>query len=205
MTDFTNGTFRGNMERVEHLIGAARQLGRIEGDSTPQVEDVLRAAVVFMHGTLEEVVRSLYLLRLPNASASTLDKIPFAAHNPKHRDKAIKLGELKNFAGLLVDNVIWESINRHVDSMSINNSDMLNSCLQLAGIKTEPLSGHMPELNNLMKRRHKIAHQMDRDNQYDPGQASPIAIDFERVELWKSTLTAFMADLQVRFETDDLP
>lgn len=205
MTDFTNGKFAGNLVRIEHLIGAARRLHALDSTANAQVEDVLRAAVVFMHGTLEEIIRSLYLERLPSASEGTLNKIPFAAHNPKHRDKCIQLGELKNFSGQYVDNVIRHSINIYVDSMSINNSDQLVASLKLAGIQTAPFNEHMQELNQLMKRRHKVAHQMDRDNEYDPDLAAPNPISFEQVELWNSTLVAFMETLKDRYDADPLP
>jgi hypothetical protein len=202
MTDFTNGQFDGNLQRIDHLVAAAARLRNLDAGASVQADDVLRAAVVFMHSTLEEVLRSLFLSRLPNASAETLNRIPFAAHDPSHRPKAIQLGELKNFTGLYVDNVIRHSISRYVDSLNVNNSEQLIGLLQLAGIRTAGLDEHMGDLNELMKRRHKIAHQMDRDSDYDPAEAPSINIDDTLVARWKTALVGFMSSLTAQLDLE---
>lgn len=203
MADFTNGQFEGNLQRIDHLIEAATRLRHLDAGASVQADDVLRAVVVFMHSTLEEILRSLFLLRLPHASTEVLNSITFAAHDPSHRPKQIYLGELKKYSGKYVDNVIRLSINRHVDSLNVNNSDQLIGQLKLASVRTDALDGHMADLNELMKRRHKIAHQMDRDNEYDPAEAAPIGIDDAVIMRWRSALIAFMASLAEQVNAED--
>lgn len=74
--DFTNGEFADNIGRASNLIAASRRLADISG--APLAEDVLRAATVFLHASLEEVIRNLLVLRLPNVAPEKLDEIPLA-------------------------------------------------------------------------------------------------------------------------------
>ncbi len=201
MHDFTNNEFSQNIYRVENLIAAYEKLTDQSAGDAEVANDVLRAAVVFLHSSLEEVIRNLYLYNLPNASTESLNKIPFATHEHSHRPKNIQLGDLLEFKGQFVENVIQESINRYVDVLSINNSTQLVECLKLANIRYEPLRQFFDPLNSLMQRRHQIVHQMDRSNELDP-LAYPInIIDLETVNNWKEAVTGLVSALFAQFES----
>lgn len=195
MYDFTNGEFAVNLSRVSNLIAASERLvAQNIGDVEP-ANDVLRAAVVFLHSSLEEIIRNLYLHRLPSAGAESLNRVPFAAHEPSHRPKNIQLGDLLEYQGLFVENVIRESINQYVNTLNINNSNQLVDCLKLAGVPHEPLRQFFEPLDSLMKRRHQIVHQMDRTNELDP-LVSPInSIDANTVVAWRAALDGFATTL----------
>jgi hypothetical protein len=201
MHDFTNNEFSQNIYRVENLIAAYESLIKQSVDDTEVANDVLRAAVVFLHSSLEEIIRNLYLYNLPNASAENLSKIPFATHESSHRPKSIQLGDLLEFKGQFVENVIQESINRYVDVLNINNATQLVECLKLANIPCEPLQQFFEPLNSLMQRRHQIVHQMDRSNELDP-LAYPInIIDVEIVKSWKEAILGLASFLFAQFES----
>lgn len=157
--------------------------------------------MVFLHSSLEEIIRNLYLYNLPNASAENLNKITLATNEHSHRPKSIQLGDLLEFKGQFVENVIQESINRYVDVLSINNSTQLVECLKLANIRYEPLRQFFDPLNSLMQRRHQIVHQMDRSNELDP-LAYPInIIDLEIVNNWKEAVTGLASALFAQFKS----
>ena len=191
MHDFTNGEFAENISRVSNLIAASKTLvAQNIGDVEP-ANDVLRAAVVFLHSSLEEIIRNLYLHRLPSAGAESLNRVPFAAHEPSHRPKNIQLGDLLEYPGQFVENVIRESINQYVNTLNVNNANQLVDCLKLADVPHEPLKQFFEPLDSLMKRRHQIVHQMDRTNELDP-LASPInSIDANTVGAWSAALDGF--------------
>jgi hypothetical protein len=79
LSDFTNGEFNQNIARVDNLINTYRLLEEQTNDT--QSKDILRAAIVFLHSSLEEVVRNLYLARLPSGTVENLNKIPYGGHD----------------------------------------------------------------------------------------------------------------------------
>ena len=70
--------FRANIARVESLTAASDALGS-PGVGRPTVHqtDILRAAVVLLHASLEDVLRSSSEHLLPYASKAVLDDIGF--------------------------------------------------------------------------------------------------------------------------------
>lgn len=194
--DFTNGEFLENQRRVENLISAAAGLA---AGSPAQIElshDVLRAAVVFLHSSLEEIVRNLYVQRLPNVkNKDNLNKIPLLTDPPNIRPAPVFLGQLAQFSGQFVENVIIKSIEAYVDSFNLNNTTQLAQSLQLVEIGVVKVEKYFPELNRLMARRHQIVHQMDRTNALDPLTVPLSPIDIETVSQWKLTLEDFASAL----------
>lgn len=193
--DFTNGEFFDNLGRASNLIAASRQLADGSPDPTPLAQDVLRAAVVFLHASLEEVVRNLFVRRLPNVTPEKLNEIPLASDPRSRRPTKILLGSLVQYRGEFVDNVIKKSIDAYVDSFNLNNSDELARCLELAEIDFTSLRPHFPALHELMQRRHQIVHQMDRTNELDPLTVPLSSLNVATVEHWKTALELFVQDL----------
>lgn len=199
MHDFTNNEFQQNITRVDSLIVAYEKLITQSAEEAEVTNDVLRAAVVFLHSCLEEIIRNLYLYNLPNASVESLNKIPFTSHEASHRPKNIQLGDLLEFRGLFVENIIQESINKYVDTLNINNSTQLVECLKLVNIPIEPLRQFFEPLNSLMQRRHQIVHQMDRSNALDPLSYPINTIDITIVKDWKEAVSGFANALFAHF------
>jgi hypothetical protein len=61
--------FNGNLERVEHLVALYETLTTGPGRRPVDTSDILRSAVVFLHATLEDFLRSLLEWKLPSAQA----------------------------------------------------------------------------------------------------------------------------------------
>lgn len=193
--DFTNGEFADNLRRANNLIDASRELGRANSDPSPLAQDVLRAAVVFLHASLEEVIRNLYVKRLPNVAPEKLDQVPLVSSAGHNRPAKILLGTLVQFRGEFVENVIKKSINAYVDTFNLNNASELAQCLELAEIDISQLRQHFALLNELMQRRHQIVHQMDRINELDPLSVPLTSLDIMTVENWRNALECFAEDL----------
>lgn len=198
--DFTNGEFYDNLGRARNLITASKQLAGTSADRVPLAQDVLRAAVVFLHASLEEVIRNLYVLRLPNVAPEKLDEIPLAGTAGLRRPPKLLLGALVQFRGDFVENVIKRSIDAYVDTFNLNNVNELAKCLELAEIEVESLRLHFPALNELMQRRHQIVHQMDRTNELDPLTSPLSTLDVRAVERWEIALESFIQDLFAVYE-----
>jgi hypothetical protein len=186
--------FQQNTDRVKNLILAFEMLEENNiGDSETR-KDILRAAVVFMHSTLEEIIRNLFIGLLPDGKQEHLDKIPFVGHEVR-RSKGILLGHLRDFREIFLGNIILESIKKYVDSLNINNTTQLSTLFEMVEIPIESLRQYFPELESLMTRRHQIVHQMDRRNELDP-QTEPVTnIELNTVIDWKNALHGFFSEL----------
>lgn len=66
---------RDNLARVENIIESSELLPA--SAAAPIKSDLLRAAVVFLHATMEDVLRSGLELELPRAAAEHLEGLSF--------------------------------------------------------------------------------------------------------------------------------
>jgi len=174
-----------NLERARSLIECYKLLELYNLGSPLHRGDLLRACVVFLHSTIEELVRNLFLSRLPHCDRSVLNEIPFSSHEANHRARGVLLGDLlENFQGKLVENVIIDSINAYVDVLNINNTDQLSAHFVKVDVEISPLRSLMSDLNTLMFRRHQIVHQMDRSDRLDPDREPVTEITLDLVEKW---------------------
>lgn len=132
---------RENMRRVGNLIYIYEQIEEKEIGEQKERSDILRAAVVLMHASIEEIVRNLFVDRLPNAKVEALNELAYPPYGAGNRAKGVFLGDLlKNHGGRFVENVIIDAIHAHVDVLNINNSDQLVANLKKVSIKTERLT-----------------------------------------------------------------
>lgn len=183
--------FRENLNRVDNLIEAHRQLEEHDLGAVETRLDVLRAAVVMMHSCLEEIIRNLFLFKLPSGSVETLNKIPFMKHESSHRPKPILLGELSELRGKFIDNIIRESIDAYVNTMNLNNIAQLCECLRMADVGVEKFRSQFSNLEAMMARRHQIAHQMDRADDMELTNGPITSISLGTVESWREALSRF--------------
>lgn len=75
--------FAANLDRVQHLMDIYQNAGSGMGRRPVETTDVLRSAVVFLHATLEDFLRTLLAWRLPQAEAAHLKEVPLAGKKPR--------------------------------------------------------------------------------------------------------------------------
>ena len=83
--------FNENLKRVDNIISLHKKIAEMSIGAKEERDDILRSIVVFLHSTIEELVRNLFIERLPSMECKTLDDIPFSAHQSSHRKKGILL------------------------------------------------------------------------------------------------------------------
>ncbi len=193
MRDYTLSEFDANMARVSNLIAIYIELRRPgAGRRSVQSTDTLRAAVVFLHSALEEVIRNLFLWKLPLADSESLDEIPLTGMSPTHRPAPFLLGKLASHRGQFVDNLIRDSISAYVDYMNVNNKNEISRCLRMVGLESRDFSGYFPFLQLMMNRRHQIVHQMDRNHESGVGRHRAQSISVRQVQAWRENLSLFV-------------
>lgn len=127
--------FNLNISRVNNLVEIyTNQLaGDGQGRRSHQETDVLRAAVVLLHASVEDVLRSLAYWKLPAASSDVLEKIPLAGGTATK----FTLGTLSAMRGNTVDEVIKESVDASLERSNYNNARDVCTLLESIGLSND--------------------------------------------------------------------
>jgi hypothetical protein len=159
-----------NLARVENLTnlyGPPRR-GRRKVNET----DVLRAALVLLHASMEDFLRSLLAWRAPLGTKDQIDSYPLAGSGSKNPDK-FQLGSLAAYRGKTVDELIALSINEYLEQFSsFNDLGEVKKSLVVCGVPRATVEAtDFGELPAMIARRHKIVHKADR-NEVQAGQGN---------------------------------
>lgn len=186
--------FHRNVARVRHLVDSYELLaGDGQGRRPVNTSDLLRAATVFLHATLEDLLRSIEAWRLPGAAEERLNQIPLAGI--EGRPEKFALGKLTSHRGKTINAVISESVNKHLERSNYNDVSDIIAVLQLAGIPPADVHRHFAELSELMMRRHHIVHQADKNEAPGQGQFQARTIGTITVNRWIETVEGFGGDV----------
>lgn len=154
--------FNRNIDRVKNLVRLYEVSSRCNKPEIAELEqddDILRAALVFLHATLEDFLRSVLAWKFPQSSTDEIDKIPLLGQMQKTPTK-FHLGSLVPFRDLSVDELIRQSIHAHLDKWaSFNDVAQIHSALRTCGIELG--SYDYGTLGSIVSRRHNIVHRAD--------------------------------------------
>lgn len=184
--------FRENLARVDNLVAAYRDAASARGSVSVEAVDVLRAAVVFLHATLEDLLRSLLLWRLPVADAQHLEPVPLAGKLPRTR---FTLGDLAPFRGTTVDDLIARSVSIDLERSNFNDPGEVGQALERIGLTTALLEPYRDRLGPMMKRRHWIVHRADRNLASGVGRHALQPLQQETVNRWRGDVDQFGSDV----------
>lgn len=179
-----------NLRRVERLLALYDAAGQVTGRGRRDVStsDLLRAAVVFLHATLEDLVRSILGWKLPGAAAEFLDDVPLVGHS---RRSKFTLGDLAAHRGKTVEEVIHSSVAGHLLESNFNHPGELAAALALVGVSEQVLEPYRDRLGPMMRRRHWIVHRADRNEMTGLGHHRARSIDKSAAKSWLETVRAF--------------
>lgn len=154
--------FNKNIARVENLksiYGPSRR-----GRRTVEETDVLRAALVLLHATLEDFLRSLQIWKAATWSEEIVEKFPLSGATK--RGGKLTLGALVAHRGKSVDDLIRQSITEHLEAYSsFNDLGQVKEALARTGIVEAVLDAHdYGGLAAMIERRHNIVHRADRND-----------------------------------------
>ncbi|WP_291986696.1 hypothetical protein [Candidatus Accumulibacter sp. ACC007] len=179
-----------NIARVKNLVAIyTNQLaGSGKGRRGHQKTDVLRAATVLLHASVEDVLRSLAYWKLPVSTTSVLDQIPFVGGTAMK----ITLGALSAQRGKSVVDVIKESVDASLERSNYNNPGEVCSLLQSIGLSTAAVQPYLPKLEDAMKRRHQIVHRADANLNVGQGNHKVASISPAKVNAWVANTEQFV-------------
>lgn len=172
-----------NLGRVTNLINTAFKLESTEPLSS---QDILRSSVVLLHATLEDYLRILSEAYLRFAPESKLNEIPLLGMK-RNRPEKILLGKLSKYRDLSVNELIDLSIKEYLETTSYNDTTEITSLLQNFGCEAEKIQIYLPDINEMIKRRHAIVHRADISSE-STNNAETDLINKETVLNWKASV-----------------
>ncbi len=176
-----------NVFRVQTLLGAAEGMPLYELEGPALRSDMIRAGVLLMHASLEDLIRSLAEIGLPIAQAAVLRAIPLMDTGDESKLK-FDLGDLVGHRDKTVDDLIRKSVVAHLSRTTYNNVEQLARALNQLGLPLRLLAPHGANLAALMSRRHHIAHRADRGER---GEGLLRTIDLSTVSTWVHSVEEF--------------
>lgn len=174
--------FVQNLARVSSLINLYEFLTEL--DKGMSESDVLRSAVVLLHASLEDLLRSIASAHLPRTDNEFIQKIPLAG---LPRSGKYTIGDLVQHRGKSVDQVLDESIDQWLDKHSFNHTNDIRGMLTELGMPVDYFSATYETLDRMIERRHLIVHRADRT-----GDGSVAGITPEDVTSWVDNVLEFM-------------
>lgn len=184
--------FKKNMERADRLILIYEAIKSVDRGSIGAT-DILRGAVVFMHASLEELIRSLIIAAHANAPSAEIDKVPLASPKRARQAEKFLLGSLVQYRGLTVDEVIRKSVEAHFQSQTFNNRSDLIRAMDIIGAEKKLARKLLTTLDAMLDRRHQIVHRVDRPKSKDDQWIRATSLSPRHVSKWSKTVKEFGA------------
>jgi hypothetical protein len=177
--------FRQNIERIDNLLEIYDEITEAgRGRRQVRHQDLLRAAVTFVHAALEDVVRSVAEWKLPQAGKDDLTDVGL----PGLKSNQFHLGYLTYHRGKSVDELLEESVNAYLDESNFNEPGEVEDMLSRCGLSNDFVANYKSDLEPMMKRRHWIVHRMDRNYSLGSGHHVARSISMGTVENWKAAV-----------------
>jgi RiboL-PSP-HEPN len=174
------------VEFVESFLSDKATFSRIR-------DDILRAAVVFLHATLEDFLRYIGSRYIPSGEEDALNKISLIGSSDSPRPEKFFLGKLAKHRGKMVDQLIHECVAAHLQKVSFNNTTDICQLLESAGIRSDKFKDSYPSLGELMARRHQIVHHADLLPSDEKFERDAAPIEASKVTEWYHTTMNFMS------------
>lgn len=196
---------KSNLRRVLSLVESFQQLvGGKPLKTSTKYTDLLRAAVVLLHASLEDLLRSLEEARIPQQvrDGVGLEGVLFGSPDDRTRKEKLSLSELARIhRDRHVGDVIQISLERELETRTYNNAQDVARALHRLGLQLT-LSNHKKgELDVMMKRRHHIAHRADRQPRATPGRHAALPLKSTTVLTWVELVQSLSEDLQTQLST----
>ncbi len=191
-----------NIARVHDLVSTYQFLaGPKPGRRSVRHTDVLRAAVVLLHASLEDFLRSLARSYLPSARPEVINSIPLKGAARSGRPEKFSLGDLSEHRGKTVDRLIEESVESYLECSNYNNSTDIAVLLRSLGLDVAPVQQFLPKLDKMMARRHQIVHRADCTTETGRGRHNAKSLRVLTVTQWITAVLSFHGAILYQLET----
>jgi hypothetical protein len=200
--------FHSNLSRVRSLSAIYVQLvGKGQGRVAVEYSDILRSAVVFLHATLEDLLRSLeeahaqrQLKSGATDSHSIFPSLGFVLGSADDtRPTKIMVWELvKHHHNKTVEDVVRLALDREFSTRTYNKPiDVIQAITRLK-LDTSGATLSASTLQAMMQRRHQIAHRADHNPIRGRGQHIALPLPRALFETWLDMVSKLGDDLKIQ-------
>ncbi len=188
MKDEIARRFELNVERAKGLITAYNAaLPGVAGRPSVATTDILRASVVFLHASLEDLLRSVLAWKLPSAKPEHLEEVPLAGE----KLRKYTLADVAQHRGMSVDDLLERSVALSLERSNFNSVDEVASALVRSSVPSTALDPYGSDLAAMMSRRHWIVHRADRNQAQGSGHFAARSLSPSTVQTWVAAVEAF--------------
>lgn len=188
MKDEITRRFELNLDRAKSLVAAYEAaLPGVGGRPSVATTDILRASVVFLHASLEDLLRSILAWKLPAAKPEHLEDVPLVGE----KLRKYTLVDVAKHRGITVDELLDRSVAFHLERSNFNSVDEVASVLVHSNVATTVLDPFAGDLAAMMSRRHWIVHRADRNQAQGSGQFPARSLSPDTVKTWAAAVEAF--------------
>lgn len=185
-------TYDNNLGRVRNLLKIYDTLKK-RGRSKVINSDLLRVAVVLLHATLEDFLRTVMKELLPEKGK--LDKIPLYSEDYKNLPK-FTLADLSKYRDLSVEDVITNSVHHYLNKQSYNNATEIMAAIRSVNISTnKKMQQYCSKIEVMVQRRHHIVHQADKQDKTGQGNFKVKSISYKNVSNWIDDVDKFITEI----------
>ena len=189
MRDEIRHRFAANLHRATTFVDAYDASSDGQGRRSVRSSDLLRAAVTFLHATLEDTLRSALLWRWPDTLIG-LDKVEFDLGDTRQRTVTVE-ALANRFRGTSVDEVLHSAITAHLNRQSFSHIGDVKDALHRLRLPTELVGAHATRLAAMIARRHSIVHRADRHDVTGSGHHVAASLPRATVHTWLLSVRAF--------------
>ena len=186
-----------NLKRVEDLIALRTALDGVNDPDNPfaqDIDDIVRSAIVLLHAAMEDFLRTVLFDWIPREEDSFICTLPLAG---TPRSDKYKIKDLIQHRGKSIDTVLDESISQWLNQFSFNSVPDVVSALEHVGLQDEEWDTFFADLAAMMKRRHRIVHYTDL-NDDTPPVLNPV--DIGDVQRWAQNVHDFATKMMFHLQ-----
>jgi hypothetical protein len=180
--------FELNLGRARSLIDAYNAaLPGVGGRPSVATTDILRASVVFLHASLEDLLRSVLAWKLPSAKPEHLEDVPL----PGDKLRKYSLADVARHRGMSVDDLLKRSVEASLERSNFNSVDEVAGVLVRSNVAKTALDPFAADLAAMMSRRHWIVHRADRNQAQGSGHFAAKSLSPSTVQIWLAAVEGF--------------
>lgn len=186
--------FDANIARAEGFLALYTEGADGRGRAAVQSTDLLRAAVVFSHAAVEDLLRTSAYARLHQAAPDKLAGmlVPVAGR-PKGAEK-VTISQIAQYRDRTVQELIQEAVDSHLERATYNNvEEIIDIMRRLELDSTRWDDRERANIGALMARRHQIVHRVDWNPSRGRGHHQAVSLQRSTVETWLASAKRFGA------------
>lgn len=188
--------FDRNIQRVDNLCNLFEQAKASPKRPTVKEADILRAAVVFLHSALEDYLRGILSDLLPQiGDEAAINGI--ALIDTQDRAEKFYMGKLLPYKDKTVASLISDSVRQHMKKVSFNDVTDIASWLKKISVSLNDFHDH-DSVNTMIKRRHKIVHEADNNQNSGQGNHFAASINLQTVKAWETSVVNLVNSIEAQ-------